>query len=375
MGPKGMKRMADALPGESPKRVSGAEAADPCTDGIFRPGQPREPWSGCQLTKTESIGKLSLTTKSDKRQANGPADRILPQSGLSCKRTGRQGQHRSSQSKGSSLHLPCVQHDVRRNERDTVSIACGRARNWSSSSSPCWPMAVRFKPLSSPFGLDERTVLSWQERSGKHCEQVHQHLVEQPRDLGQVQGDEIRVKIQGAHCLDGDGDAGQDPALAGRCAQYLPRHSVDHGSDAEGSCLCLVPSAVVLHGWLSGVHPSHPLGLSGSHSDRQSRTSAFATVGWHLHGPSGQAVCWQTGGRHSAASGARDRWLRCKPLVQQTQGGGTINTAYIERLNATFRARICCLGAARSCTGSSNDDLAHVDVSGWHGLQLLHLSS
>jgi transposase-like protein len=47
------------------------------------------------------------------------------------------------------------------------------------------------------FGLDERTVLSWNDRSGKHCEQVHQHLVEQPRDLGQVQGDEIRVKVQG----------------------------------------------------------------------------------------------------------------------------------------------------------------------------------
>ena len=47
------------------------------------------------------------------------------------------------------------------------------------------------------FGLDERTVLSWQGRSGQHCQQVHEHLVEQPRDLGQVQADEIRVKMQG----------------------------------------------------------------------------------------------------------------------------------------------------------------------------------
>ena len=28
------------------------------------------------------------------------------------------------------------------------------------------------------------------------------------------------------------------------------------------------------------------------------------------------------------------------PLLQQTQGGGGINTAYIERLNATFRGRL-----------------------------------
>ena len=47
------------------------------------------------------------------------------------------------------------------------------------------------------FGLDERTVLSLQSRSGQHCQRVHEHLVEQPRDLGQVQGDEIRAKMQG----------------------------------------------------------------------------------------------------------------------------------------------------------------------------------
>jgi len=36
------------------------------------------------------------------------------------------------------------------------------------------------------FGLDERTVLKWRRRAGEHCQQVHDHLVEQPRDLGQV---------------------------------------------------------------------------------------------------------------------------------------------------------------------------------------------
>jgi transposase-like protein len=44
------------------------------------------------------------------------------------------------------------------------------------------------------FDLDERTVQDWQARAGQHCERVHEHLVQQPRDLGQVQADEIRVK-------------------------------------------------------------------------------------------------------------------------------------------------------------------------------------
>ena len=45
------------------------------------------------------------------------------------------------------------------------------------------------------YELDERTVAQWQKRAGKHCQQVHQALVEQGRvDAHHVQADEIRVK-------------------------------------------------------------------------------------------------------------------------------------------------------------------------------------
>lgn len=47
------------------------------------------------------------------------------------------------------------------------------------------------------FSWDERMVRQLQERAGQHCDEVHEHLVECPRDLGQVQADEIRVKAQG----------------------------------------------------------------------------------------------------------------------------------------------------------------------------------
>ena len=49
--------------------------------------------------------------------------------------------------------------------------------------------------IVSAFGCDERTVKAWLARAGHHCEQVHEHLVQQPRNLGQVQADEIRVKL------------------------------------------------------------------------------------------------------------------------------------------------------------------------------------
>ncbi len=46
------------------------------------------------------------------------------------------------------------------------------------------------------YGLDERTVADWQKRAGKHCQQVHQGMVEQGKlQTHHVQADEIRVKI------------------------------------------------------------------------------------------------------------------------------------------------------------------------------------
>jgi hypothetical protein len=46
-------------------------------------------------------------------------------------------------------------------------------------------------------GCDERTIADWWARSGRQGQGVHESLVEPPRDLGQVQADELRVKTQG----------------------------------------------------------------------------------------------------------------------------------------------------------------------------------
>ena len=51
--------------------------------------------------------------------------------------------------------------------------------------------------IVAAFGFDERTVASWMARGGVQGQAVQEHLVEPPRDLGQVQADEIRVKKQG----------------------------------------------------------------------------------------------------------------------------------------------------------------------------------
>jgi transposase-like protein len=55
----------------------------------------------------------------------------------------------------------------------------------------CPPQAI-----VAAFGFDERTVKRWMARGGVQGQAVQEHLVEQPRDLGQVQADELRVKKQ-----------------------------------------------------------------------------------------------------------------------------------------------------------------------------------
>src|SRR5687768_5216427 len=51
--------------------------------------------------------------------------------------------------------------------------------------------------IVAAFGFDERTVAEWWARSGRQGQAVHESLVEQPQDVGQVQADELRVKEQG----------------------------------------------------------------------------------------------------------------------------------------------------------------------------------
>jgi transposase-like protein len=51
--------------------------------------------------------------------------------------------------------------------------------------------------MVAALGFDERTIADWWARSGRQGQAVHEYLVEQPRDLGQGQADELRVKKQG----------------------------------------------------------------------------------------------------------------------------------------------------------------------------------
>ena len=50
--------------------------------------------------------------------------------------------------------------------------------------------------IEHAFGLQPQTIRDWLEAAGQHAEAVHHAAVTQPRDLGHVQADEVRVKTQ-----------------------------------------------------------------------------------------------------------------------------------------------------------------------------------
>lgn len=94
--------------------------------------------------------------------------------------------------------------------------------------------------LVAAVGFDERTVADWWARSGRQGQAVQEYLVEQPRTLGPVQADEIRVKKQGGIVwmalasmvqtrlwLGGEVSAQRDlPLIRGRIARV--RHCAAH---------------------------------------------------------------------------------------------------------------------------------------------------
>lgn len=192
------------------------------------------------------------------------------------------------------------------------------------------------------FKRDERTVMSWQERAGVHCQQVHEQLVEQPRDLIQVQADEVRVKAQGKALwlamammvstrlwLGAAVSTQRDASLL----QALFRH--------VRACALARPLLLVTDGfraYFQVIVDTFRSGLPGKGRGRP-----------HLiHWPHiciGQVAKQYQG--HRVVGIIRKIFqgspLMVTALIQTSRGGTALNTAYIERLNATFRNRLASL--------------------------------
>jgi len=197
--------------------------------------------------------------------------------------------------------------------------------------------------IVAAFDLDERTVRDWLDQSGAHCQAVHEQLVERPRPLGQVQADELRVKAMGLVLWVAMAIQVQTRLWLG--VEVSPRRD---GDLIERLIVRVKRAASALGGALlfctDGL-ASYPTQIKAVFREKEPRAERgrCRLVEWpKLYIAQ---VVKQYAGR--CVSGIERRIVQGEPqaiaaVIKQTQGAGDINTAFIERLNGTFRS---CLGS------------------------------
>ena len=192
------------------------------------------------------------------------------------------------------------------------------------------------------FEVDERTVAAWVRRAGGQGQAVQEPVVERPRDLGQVQADEIRVKKQGGVVwmalammvrtrlwLAGEVSEQRDMTLIRRLIERVRAGALHRPLLFCTDGLCSYVRAIretFRDPVRSGAHGRprlHPW-----------RNVCIAQVVKRY----AQRRVIDIERRIVAGTPARVETLR-----RRAQGAGVINTAYIERLNATFRERLVSL--------------------------------
>jgi transposase-like protein len=193
------------------------------------------------------------------------------------------------------------------------------------------------------FGFDERTVKSWWDKAGGHCQQVHEHLVGQSQlDLGQVQADEIKAKVQG-------GVIWVAMALMVSTRLWLGGEISPHRDKAliealvarvRAMALCR-PVLIAVDGLPSYVGAFYR--AFRSKLPRQGQLGRAKLRAWSELNLV-QVVKQRSQGKltitRKIVQGCAEQ---VTALITATQGGGSINTAFIERLNATFRQRLTAL--------------------------------
>src|SRR6266436_8385825 len=88
------------------------------------------------------------------------------------------------------------------------------------------------------FGLDERTIADWQKRAGKHCQQVHQAIVEQGKvETHHVQADAHTGEREEDDRLDGNGSRCDESFMDGRSGKHPSRSRTGGSVTLPGSRL------------------------------------------------------------------------------------------------------------------------------------------
>lgn len=193
--------------------------------------------------------------------------------------------------------------------------------------------------LEHAYGLQPQTVRDWLEAAGMHAEAVHHQQVVQPRDLGQVQADEVRVKTQcGIVWMAMALMVSTRLWLGGVIGTQRDQRLITRLVQIVAACALVAPLLLVVDGFASYLPAFRRAFRTRVHRGGRGAPRKVAwpdlTIGQVVKQYAGKRVVGVT---QRLVQGRRATAQR---LLQQTPGCLVLNTAYIERLNGTFRARL-----------------------------------
>lgn len=242
-------------------------------------------------------------------------------------------------------------------ERRYICHACGKTFAETSGTPlyglkhPLWLVIIVLALLSGgcpipaivfAFGLDERTVSDWHHKAGRHAKQVQQQEICQGQiDLGQVQGDELYVKTQFGTLwmatamsvfsrlfVWGAIAPSRDTTLISEVVQHVRAAAV------KGR-----PILWAIDGFAAWTKAIKQVFRDPQPTGKRGRPPLVVWAEMHI-----VQVVKQYSGRRLREVQRRLAFgcmQAAEAIMQASQVGlGVINTAYIERLNGTFRTWI-----------------------------------
>ena len=113
-------------------------------------------------------------------------------------------------------------------------------------------------------GLDERTGADWQKRAGKHCQQLHQAMVEQGKgETPHVQADAHTGEREEDGRLDGHGSRCDESFMDSRSGEHPSRSRPSRSFTAAGSHLLSSETGTAgLYRRMGRLSQEHHAGLS-----------------------------------------------------------------------------------------------------------------
>lgn len=206
------------------------------------------------------------------------------------------------------------------------------------------------------FTLDERTVTAWHQAASRHCQRLHEQLIESAKmNLKHVQADELRIKAQGhivwmalALCvttrlwLGGVVSTTRSKAMARALALKVR------------ACALCRPLLVAFDGFSAYIESFTRAFRSPLKTGKRGRPRlvrwpevVFGRIIKSRQGRRLDRIEREVLARDQAILAPGEVDLDAKGLAErllaESRGGTVLNTAYIERFNATMRSMIAAL--------------------------------